>query len=184
MRSGLEFVEDYVDDRVSHCLEMLYGSGKDDMAAYAASLPLVHPPGTEWNYSSGTTNIVARIIGDALGDDPGAMETFLHDRLFGPVGMSTAQPKFDAAGTFIGSSFVYATARDFARFGQLYLDDGMVDDQRVLPAGWRDHARAAGVVRRRGRIRVRPPLVDLAAVRGFARVPRVRGPVHPGGARP
>jgi CubicO group peptidase (beta-lactamase class C family) len=142
MRSGLEFVEDYVDDRISHCLEMLYGSGKDDMATYAANLPLVHAPGTEWNYSSGTTNIVARIIGDAVGDDPGAMETFLHDRLFGPVGMTSAQPKFDAAGTFIGSSFVYATARDFARFGQLYLDDGMVDDQRVLPAGWRDHARA------------------------------------------
>lgn len=142
MRSGLEFVEDYVDDRVSHCLEMLYGTGKDDMAAYAASLPLVHTPGTEFNYSSGTTNILARIVGDAVGEGREPMETFLHDRLFGPVGMASAQPKFDTIGTFVGSSFVYATARDFARFGQLYLDDGMVEDRRVLPAGWRDHARA------------------------------------------
>jgi CubicO group peptidase (beta-lactamase class C family) len=145
MRSGLEFVEDYVDDAVSHCLEMLYGAGQDDMAAYAASLPLVHEPGTVWNYSSGTTNIISRVVGDALGDAAGtghrATETFLRERLFGPAGMSTAQPKFDPAGTFIGSSYVYATARDFARFGELYRNDGRVGDVQVVPAGWREHAR-------------------------------------------
>jgi CubicO group peptidase (beta-lactamase class C family) len=139
MRSGLLFVEDYVDGSISHCLEMLYGAGKDDMATYAASLPLVHEPGTVWNYSSGTTNIIARIVTDAL---PGnAMETFLRDRLFGPTGMTSAIAKFDPAGTFIGSSYVYATARDFARFGQLYLDDGVCGGQRLLPVGWRDQAR-------------------------------------------
>lgn len=142
MRPGLEFVEDYVDDAISHCLEMLYGAGKDDMAAYAAGLPLLHVPGAVWNYSSGTTNIVARIVGDAVGGEVG-MQRLLHDRLFGPTGMTSAQPKFDPAGTFVGSSYVYATARDFAKFGQLYLDDGVVDGHRVLPAGWRDHARAA-----------------------------------------
>ncbi|MCU1358930.1 MAG: Serine hydrolase [Ilumatobacteraceae bacterium] len=142
MRSGLEFVEDYVDDAISHCLEMLYGAGKDDMAAYAAGLPLLHQPGTVWNYSSGTTNIVARIVGNAVGGQAG-MERLLLDRLFGPIGMASAVPKFDPAGTFVGSSYVYATARDFAKFGQLYLDDGMVDGHRILPAGWRDHARRA-----------------------------------------
>jgi CubicO group peptidase (beta-lactamase class C family) len=142
MRSGLEFVEDYVDDSISHCLEMLYGEGTDDMAAYAAALPLLHAPGTVWNYSSGTTNIVARLIGDAVGGGRDGMERFLVDRLFVPAGMLSAQPKFDTAGTFVGSSYVYATARDFARFGRLYLDDGVVDGVRVLPAGWRDHARA------------------------------------------
>jgi CubicO group peptidase (beta-lactamase class C family) len=142
MRSGLEFVEDYVDDSTSHCLEMLYGEGKDDMASYAAALPLLHAPGTVWNYSSGTTNIVARVVGDAIGGGREDMERFLLDRLFVPVGMLSAQPKFDTAGTFVGSSYVYATARDFARFGRLYLDDGVVDGVRVLPAGWRDHARA------------------------------------------
>jgi CubicO group peptidase (beta-lactamase class C family) len=141
MRSGLEFVEDYVDDQVSHCLEMLFGAGQDDMAAYAASLPLIHPPGEVWNYSSGTTNIVARILGDAVGGGRPGMERFLQDRLFGPLGMSSAVAKFDAAGTFVGSSYVYATARDFARFGQLYLDDGVVDGRRILPPTWRDHAR-------------------------------------------
>ena len=142
MRSGLEFVEDYVDDSVSHCIEMLYGAGQDDMAAYAAALPLLHPPGTVWNYSSGTTNIVARIVGDAVGGGRDGMERLLTERLFGPAGMSSAQPKFDTAGTFVGSSYVYATARDFARFGQLYLDDGVVDGRRILPVGWTDHARA------------------------------------------
>ena len=141
MRSGLEFVEDYVDDSVSHCLEMLYGTGKDDVAAYAASLPLIHEPGTVWNYSSGTTNIVSRIVGRAVGGGREGMEAFLADRLFGPAGMTSAIPKFDEAGTFIGSSYVYATARDFARFGQLYLDDGCVGGERLLPEGWRDHAR-------------------------------------------
>ncbi len=142
MRSGLLFVEDYVDDAVSHCLEMLYGSGADDMAAYAAGLPLIHEPGAEWNYSSGTTNIVARIVGQAVGGGEAGMTTFLRDRLFEPAGMNSALPKFDAAGTFVGSSYVYATARDFARFGELYRRDGVAaDGTRVLPAGWSDHAR-------------------------------------------
>jgi CubicO group peptidase (beta-lactamase class C family) len=147
MRSGLEFVEDYVDDAVSHCLEMLYGSGNTDMAAYAASQQLLHRPGEVWNYSSGTTNIVSRIVTDAIlrGATPAdggraAMELFLAERLFEPAGMTSAIPKFDDAGTFIGSSYVYATARDFVRFGRMYLDDGVVDGVRVLPAGWRDVA--------------------------------------------
>jgi CubicO group peptidase (beta-lactamase class C family) len=137
----LEFVEDYVDDSISHCIEMLYGSGAGDMAAYAAGLPLVHQPGTCWNYSSGTTNIVARIVGDVVGGGREGMEDFLRQRLFAPAGMHSAVPKFDDAGTFVGSSYVYATARDFARFGELYRNDGMAGGARVLPEGWRDHAR-------------------------------------------
>ncbi len=145
MRSGLEFVEDYVDDSVSHCLEMLYGAGKDDMAAYAASQQLLHEPGSFWNYSSGTTNIISRVVGDVVCDGTGdrreSMETFLHGRLFGPTGMHSATPKFDPAGTFVGSSYVYATAIDFARFGELYRNDGVAaDGTRVLPAGWAAHA--------------------------------------------
>ena len=68
------------------------------------------------------------------------MRDFLADRLFAPIGMASADPRFDPAGTFIGSSYVYATARDFARFGQLYLDDGVCAGRRVLPAGWAAHA--------------------------------------------
>ena len=145
MRSGLEFVEDYVDDSVSHCLEMLYGAGKDDMAAYAASQQLLHEPGSFWNYSSGTTNIISRIVGDIVlegaGDRHESTDAFLRTRLFAPARMHSATPKFDTAGTFVGSSFVYATARDFALFGEMYRNDGVATSgERVLPAGWAAHA--------------------------------------------
>lgn len=148
MRSGLTFVEDYVDGDTSHAIDMLFGGGAGDMAAYAAGLALADPPGTVWNYSSGTTNILCRIIGDLLSGPDASPErreadarSFLDQRLFGPLGMTDADPRFDPAGTWIGSSYVYAPARQFARFGELYLRDGCVGDERVLPAGWVDHAR-------------------------------------------
>lgn len=152
MSSGLEFVEDYVDAGVSHCIEMLFGSGRDDMASYAAALPLVHEPGRCWNYSSGTTNIVAAVVGDAVARDAGvstgdidgrreSMAAFLAERLFVPAGLASATPTFDGAGTFVGSSYVHATARDFAMFGELYLRGGVAPDgRRLLPASWVEHA--------------------------------------------
>lgn len=142
MRSGLLFNEDYIDAGTSHCIEMLFGAGQADVAGYACSLPLAYAPGSFWSYSSGTTNILCRIARDIIGDGEAGMRAYLQDRLFGPLGMSSADPRFDAAGTFIGSSFLYATARDFARFGLLYLDDGVVDGVRILPEGWVDHGRA------------------------------------------
>jgi CubicO group peptidase (beta-lactamase class C family) len=145
MRSGLTFIEDYVDDTTSHCIDMLFGAGKDDVAGYAANLPLEHPVGDVWSYASGTTNILCRIAGEILGGQE-ATHTYLRDRLFEPIGIRSAIPKFDAAGTFIGSSFVYATARDFARFGELYRNDGVWNGHRVLQPGWRDHARTPTAV--------------------------------------
>jgi CubicO group peptidase (beta-lactamase class C family) len=142
MRSGLQFVEDYVDDGISHALAMLFGEGNADHAAYAAALPLEHPPGTVWNYSSGTTNIICRILGEVVGDGPAGMERFLHERLFGPCGMDSAEPRFDAAGTWVGSTYVYAPARDFASFGELYRNDGVAaSGERLLPARWVDYGR-------------------------------------------
>lgn len=140
MRSGLQFVEDYVDGEVSHVIDMLFGSGKDDVAAYAAALPLVAEPGSQWSYSSGTTNIICRVLGEAIGGGADGMRAFMAERLFDPLGMHTAIPRFDAAGTFIGSSFVYASARDFAAFGELYRNGGFVDGKRILPSGWVEHA--------------------------------------------
>lgn len=142
MTSGLEFNESYVDDggAPSHCLEMLFGSGSDDMAAYAASQSIIASPGTAFNYSSGTSNIISRIVAAQVGVGL-AYQRWLCDNLFVPLGMQTADSRFDRAGTFIGSSYVWATARDFARFGLLYLRDGVWDGRRLLPEGWVDHAR-------------------------------------------
>jgi CubicO group peptidase (beta-lactamase class C family) len=150
MRSGLSWVEDYVDENTSDVIDMLFGESEHtgDHASYAASKPLAHPPGTFWEYSSGTTNIVARILASALGESLGshdAVLSYMNDRLFGPIGMS-AIPKFDEAGTFVGSSFVYATARDFARFGYLYLCEGEWNGTRILPVGWTSECAVAHAV--------------------------------------
>jgi CubicO group peptidase (beta-lactamase class C family) len=141
MSSGLKFVEDYVPGSVSDVIEMLFGAGKDDVAAYAAAQPLAHPPGTQWSYASGTTNIICRVLQDTLGLNGEAFEAHMRRALFEPLGMKSPLPKFDAAGTFIGSSFCFATARDFARFGLLYLRGGVWEDQQLLPAAWVDYAR-------------------------------------------
>jgi CubicO group peptidase (beta-lactamase class C family) len=148
MRSGLSWIEDYVDGDASDVIEMLFGSGKDDNAAYAIAQPLALDPGSTWLYSSGTTNIVTRILGDAMGDGYGVskgVEEMLHRRLFDQIGMQ-ATAQFDAAGTFVGSSYVYATARDFARFGYLYLHNGVWNGKRILPKGWVAHARKQTVL--------------------------------------
>jgi len=140
---GLDFVEVYADGVRSDVVDMLFREGKDDVAGFAEARPLAHPPGTVWSYSSGTSNIVAALVGRTVGGGQAGMERFMGETLFGPLGMRSATARFDAAGTFIGSSYVFATARDFARFGLLYLRDGVFAGRRVLPEGWVDHARTA-----------------------------------------
>jgi CubicO group peptidase (beta-lactamase class C family) len=122
-------------------MEMLWGSGKDDVAGYAAMKPALHAPDTHFNYSSGSTNIVARHLGEIVGGGAEGMLRFMRARLFDAIGITSANPKFDGHGTFKGSSFCFCTAQDFARFGLLYLRDGLWDGRRVLPAGWVDTAR-------------------------------------------
>jgi CubicO group peptidase (beta-lactamase class C family) len=142
MGDGLDFAEDYEDERESDVIEMLFGSGRDDVAHFAADRRLAAEPGTRFHYSSGSTNIVSGALARLLG--PGEpYRRFLADRLFGPIGATTARPTFDAAGTWVASSYVHATARDFARFGLLYLRDGMWGTRRILPEGWVDTARRA-----------------------------------------
>jgi CubicO group peptidase (beta-lactamase class C family) len=135
MRDGLRWAEDYVDVGVSDVIEMLFGSGADDMAAYAIAKPAAAAPDTVFNYSSGTSNIVSHILGRVTPVRP------LLARLFDAIGMTSATARFDAAGTFAGSSYVYATARDYARFGLLYLRGGTWDGSVVVPPSWVDHAR-------------------------------------------
>lgn len=138
MRDGLDFVEEYVageDAPMPHVIDMLFGAGSDDVAGYTMDRPLKHEPGSFWNYSSGTTNVVTRLLGDVVGHGD-EMLAFLRSRIFAPIGMASAIPRLDAAGTFIGSSFVYATARDFARFGYLYLRGGAWDGRRIVSTDW------------------------------------------------
>ncbi len=140
MRDGLDFAEEYVDARASDVIEMLFGSGIADTAAFAAERPLAAAPGARFNYSSGTTNIISGIVARTVGPG-GPYERFLRERLLDPLGIGGARVTFDDAGTWIASSYLYATARDFARFGLLYLRDGVWDEARLLPEGWVDHAR-------------------------------------------
>jgi CubicO group peptidase (beta-lactamase class C family) len=140
MRDGLDFVEDYVDDRISDVMQMLFGDGQADTAHFAADRPLAAAPGTRFNYSSGTSNIISGVVARTLG--PGEpYARFLHSRLFAPIGMRSADPEFDEAGTWVASTYLRATARDYARFGLLYLRDGIWDGVRLLPPGWVDQAR-------------------------------------------
>lgn len=141
MVDGLDFIEEYVPGVGSHVIAMLFQEGQHDVAAFAEARPPAHPPGTHWNYSSGTSNIVAAIAGRAIGGGEKETVEYLRRELLSKIGMHTSIPRFDSAGTFIASSFLFSSAQDFARFGLFYMRDGVWDGERILPEGWVDHAR-------------------------------------------
>ncbi|MBQ5983149.1 MAG: serine hydrolase [Prevotella sp.] len=134
MQSGLEWNEDYgarSDVNIMlHC--------ERDMGLFALMKPLKYEPGTHWQYSSGTTNIVMRYLRSRFSSDE-AFIHYMHSRLFAPLGIVDPVFEQDLSGTPVGSSYLYATARDFARFGQMYLNDGCVGNERILPEGWVDY---------------------------------------------
>lgn len=140
MRDGLAFNEEYEDPETSDVIQMLFGRGQADMAAFAAERPLVDQPGTRYNYSTGTSVILSGIVARALGPG-GPYRAYLDERLFGPLGMTSASATFDDAGTWVAGSYVHGTARDFARFGMLALRDGVWENQRLLPEHWIDSGR-------------------------------------------
>ena len=131
----------YYPEEESDVIPMLFGSGKNDVAAFAAALPYQAEPESRWNYNSGASNLLSRLVSETIGGGEAEMRAFMQRELFGPLGMKTADPRFDAAGTFIGSASCYCSARDFARFGYLYLRDGVWDGRRILPEGWVDYSR-------------------------------------------
>ncbi len=136
MTSGLAFDESY-GDRESDVARMLFVQG--DKAAFAAGKPLLFPPDTHWAYSSGTTTILARVLRETFGEERDYLR-YPEERLFGPLGMRSALLEPDASGTFAASSFLYATARDFARLGLFFLHDGVWQGTRILPEGWVDYS--------------------------------------------
>jgi CubicO group peptidase (beta-lactamase class C family) len=139
MTSGLAFTENY-GDPTGEAMQMLFGEGRGDVGHAAASLPLEHEPGTHWFYASGSANILSRALREALGGRE-AYRAFLQQRLFDPLGMKSAVPEFDASGTWIASSYIHATARDFARLGLLYLRGGVWDGKQIVPRAWVDIGR-------------------------------------------
>lgn len=135
MSSGLAFDEDYDDPR-SDVVRMLYG--RRDAAAFATDQPLAAAPGTRFNYSSGTSAILSRILADAA---PEPWPVFVQRALFAPLGMTSALIEPDSAGTPMLAAYLWANARDWARFGLLYLNDGVWQGRRLLPTGWVAYSR-------------------------------------------
>jgi CubicO group peptidase (beta-lactamase class C family) len=142
--TGLDFTEIYT--RPSIVTKMLFRKG--DMAAYAASLPLKYDPGTVFNYSSGNSNILSGVVRQVVGEKD--YSAFPYKELFYKINAYSFLLEPDASGTYIGSSYSYATARDFARFGLLYYNNGTWNGLQVLPANWvKESVQASSADKRR-----------------------------------
>ena len=135
MQSGLQWNENY--GNRSDVNLMLHR--ETDMGAFTQAKPLEHEPGTFWYYSSGSTNIVMRYLRGKFSSDE-AFLSYMRERLFAPLAIANPHFEPDMSGTPGGSSYLYVTARDYARFGQLFLDDGCIGEQRILPEGWVDYS--------------------------------------------
>ena len=133
MSSGLKFSETYANP-LSDAITMLFQRG--NKSAYAAALPLESKPGIQFSYASGSTVLLCRLIRDTLGGSLTDYLAFPLRALFHKLGITTATLEPDETGIFTGSSFMYATARDWAKLGQLYLQDGCWNGERLLPTGW------------------------------------------------
>lgn len=139
MSSGLAFMEEYEFAPLrSSVVAMLYTRGKSDMARFTADLEVRAKAGTHVYYSSGDSNLAMAALRAGL--SPEEYATLPWRELFDPLGIR-ATWETDAAGTFVGSSYLYMTARDYAKFGFLYLNDGVWENQRLLPNGWVDFSR-------------------------------------------
>ena len=128
--SGLNSQEDYAG--YSEVTNMLFNKG--DMAGYVAGLPLKDKPDSVFYYSSGNTNLLSGIIRHVVGEKD--YHSFPYTALFYKLGMYHTLLEPDASGTYVGSSYIYASARDYARFALLYYNDGLWNGERILPEGW------------------------------------------------
>ncbi len=148
MRSGLRHAENADPIYLSDTARMLFLEGRDDMPRYAETQPLEAEPGADYEYSSATSVILSDIAARALtrSKDPArrrqAVAGFLRTRLFDPTGMDSMTPEFDASGTFIGSSMLHGTARDWAKFGEFLRHGGSVRGAQIIPRRWIEFMRA------------------------------------------
>lgn len=167
MSSGLEFNEDYGD--VTDVTRMLFL--EPDMVSFAANKPQAEPRGTVFSYSSGTTNLLSDVWQDAFANQAEAMN-WPRKTLFGPLRMTSAVLETDSRGTFVGSSYLYATGRDWARFGEFLRNDGVWEGKQILPEGFaqwmREEAPASNGVYGRGQLWLKGPGRDEPGVAGDA----------------
>jgi CubicO group peptidase (beta-lactamase class C family) len=131
MQSGLDWNEDY--GNRSDVTVMLHC--ESDMGKFAYKQEAKFPAGTHWYYSSGTTNIVCDLIQQQFNNDS-LYYSFAKRELFNKIGMPGAVMEVDPSGSFVGSSYLYATARDYGRFALMVMNDGIFNGERVLPEGW------------------------------------------------
>lgn len=141
MNSGLavgQSLTSGLNDMFDPAAEMVFV--ERDMAGFAERFPLAFAPGSDWNYTNGNTLMLSRIIRDKVGGDAQSVLAFAHRELFDKLSMRHVTLEFDSTGTPIGSSHMLASARDWAKFGLLYLNDGVAGGQRILPEGWVDYS--------------------------------------------
>lgn len=138
--SGLDWQEVYenASNQASSVLAMLYGVGQPDMAKFVAGHPFRAAPGETWLYSSGDTTLLMAVVQAAL--EPTEGQRFPWKLLFDPIGVKSAIWERDGKGTMVGSSYLYATARDLARMAYLFQNDGCWNGTRILPEGWVDQS--------------------------------------------
>lgn len=149
MSSGLRHTEGGDPIQDADTVRLLFTDRADDAAAAAIGQPLEAPPGREYEYSTATTKILADIVRRTVAPEARtpaerrrAMRSHMLERLIRPAGLTSLVCEFDAAGTMLGGSLCHATARDWARFGQMYLDGGVVNGRQVVPAEWVRFVRA------------------------------------------
>ena len=143
MRSGLRHTESGQPPYESSEVRMIFLDGRDDMARWAEEQPLEAEPGKQFEYSSNTSVILADIAARALTDSTNpdarrkAVADYLQQRLFGPLGMTSMVPEFDASGTLIGGSLMHATARDWAKLGEMLRRKGRAPGgEQLVPSRW------------------------------------------------
>ncbi len=142
MRSGLRHEEKAEPVYESPEVRMLFLDGRDDMAAWAEAQPLDHEPGSHFQYSTPTGVILADIAARLLAPDGTPQERqqavagYLDARLAGLANMPSLVAEYDAAGTMVGGSYLWANARDWAHFGELLRNGGSVGGVQVVPRNW------------------------------------------------
>ncbi|MBF7092023.1 serine hydrolase [Flavobacterium sp. ALJ2] len=131
MNSGLEWVENY--NTICDATIMLFES--EDMARVQLEKPALFKPNTHWNYSSGTSNLLSAILRQQFKTHQEYLD-FWYSALIDKIGMSSAVIETDMVGNYVGSSYAWATTRDWSKFGLLYLHKGNWNGEQILDESW------------------------------------------------